>query len=106
VFVVSPYFDHDAFMHHTMHVLNCRSWPVFRCGGALLFILSCSVIRWPFSSLSLRPLTWNVDAYITRLDSGYLYSALYRTSQKRCKQISLHKISVGRICCGIHSCSV
>jgi len=22
VFFVSPYFDHDAFMHHTMHVLD------------------------------------------------------------------------------------
>ena len=27
VFFVSPYFDHDAFMHHTMHVLDA---PVFR----------------------------------------------------------------------------
>jgi len=22
VFFVSPYFDHDAFMHHTMHALD------------------------------------------------------------------------------------
>jgi len=22
VFFASPYFDHDAFMHHTMHVLD------------------------------------------------------------------------------------
>jgi len=22
MYFVSPYFDHDAFMHHTMHILN------------------------------------------------------------------------------------
>jgi len=26
VFFVSPYFDHDAFMHHTMHVLDAPAW--------------------------------------------------------------------------------
>jgi len=30
VYFVSPYFDHDAFMHHTMHILNApadyRRW--------------------------------------------------------------------------------
>jgi len=26
VFFVSPYFDHDAFMHHTMHALDAPAW--------------------------------------------------------------------------------
>jgi len=31
VFLVSPYFDHDAFMHHTMHILDAPALHVTRC---------------------------------------------------------------------------
>src|SRR6218665_2642606 len=30
VFFVSPYFDHDAFMHHTMHVLDAPAENLYR----------------------------------------------------------------------------
>jgi len=43
VYFVSAYFDHDAFMHHPMHVLDApvyRSWTCVDSGVQILLSVS------------------------------------------------------------------